>query len=49
METPCIKICKLDPKLQYCLGCKRTLEEIQNWAYYTPQKRQKIIEQLPGR
>jgi predicted Fe-S protein YdhL (DUF1289 family) len=49
MESPCVKICKLDPKLQYCLGCKRTVEEIQKWTYYTPEQRQKIIKELLGR
>jgi predicted Fe-S protein YdhL (DUF1289 family) len=49
MQTPCIKICKLDPKLQYCIGCKRTLEEIQRWAYMTNAEREKIIKELLGR
>lgn len=49
MQTPCIKICKLDPKLQYCIGCKRTIEEIQRWAYMTPQEQEKIIKELLGR
>ena len=49
MQTPCIKLCKLDPKQQYCIGCKRTIEEIQRWAYMTPAEREKIMKQLLGR
>ena len=27
-----------------CRGCKRTLDEIANWAEYSDEQRQKIIE-----
>jgi len=35
--------------LQYCIGCKRTVEEIQQWAYMTSLQRIAIMEQLSGR
>jgi predicted Fe-S protein YdhL (DUF1289 family) len=49
MLSPCIKICKLDPKQQFCLGCKRTVEEIAKWSSFTEQQQIIIIEQLKGR
>ena len=49
MQTPCIKLCKLNPYTQSCIGCKRTVEEIQRWAYMTAAEREKIMKELLGR
>lgn len=27
-RSPCVSICKLDPKGQFCIGCGRTLAQI---------------------
>jgi predicted Fe-S protein YdhL (DUF1289 family) len=27
-QSPCVSICKLDPKGQFCIGCGRTLAQI---------------------
>ena len=29
--SPCISICKTDPKTGYCYGCGRSNEEKKNW------------------
>ena len=48
--SPCIGICMIDPKGSgFCLGCKRTIEEIGRWAMLDDIERQKILDQLPGR
>jgi predicted Fe-S protein YdhL (DUF1289 family) len=47
--SPCIGICTLDRKSGFCLGCKRTIEEIGRWAMLEDPERQKILDQLPGR
>ena len=31
--SPCISICKVDPKTGYCYGCSRNIEEIKLWKY----------------
>ena len=31
VESPCKNVCELDPNTGLCLGCKRTVDEIQNW------------------
>lgn len=49
IETPCIKICQVNQKSGLCEGCKRTLEEISNWIYYSDEQRKKIIEELNKR
>ncbi len=48
--SPCIGICMIDPKGSgFCLGCKRTIEEIGRWAMLDDVERQKILDQLPAR
>lgn len=49
IETPCRKICIMDPKSGLCTGCGRTLEEIARWAIYPPELRAKIMAELPNR
>jgi len=31
VQSPCKKICELDPNTGLCLGCKRSIDEIYNW------------------
>ena len=49
METPCIKICVLDPVRQLCSGCGRTLDEIAEWSALSDEARKHIMAQLPMR
>jgi predicted Fe-S protein YdhL (DUF1289 family) len=49
IETPCIKLCVVDPESGFCIGCGRTRPEIAGWLGYTPQLRQAIIAKLPQR
>jgi len=30
-KSPCKNVCKLDPNTGLCLGCRRTIDEINNW------------------
>ena len=48
-ESPCINICKIDPKSGYCEGCLRTLDEIASWATYSDEERKSVLERLPSR
>ena len=47
--SPCIGICTLDPKSGYCLGCRRSVDEIARWMTLDNPARQQIIDQLPTR
>lgn len=49
VTSPCIGICKLDQKSGFCLGCKRTIDEIGRWAMLDDPSRQAILDQLPSR
>jgi len=48
--SPCIGICMIDPKGSgFCLGCKRTIEEIGRWVMLDDVERQRIIDELSTR
>jgi predicted Fe-S protein YdhL (DUF1289 family) len=44
--TPCIKVCKISYKTNTCVGCRRTIIEIQNWTQYSEQQKLEIMLEL---
>ena len=49
VESPCIGICQLDSKEKSCLGCFRTLQEINDWSSYSRDEKLEILKLLKGR
>jgi predicted Fe-S protein YdhL (DUF1289 family) len=49
METPCIKVCVIEPQTGLCKGCGRSLDEIARWATMSGEERRRIIAGLPGK
>ena len=49
IETPCNKVCTIDPAHALCAGCERTMAEIAGWIGFTADERQRIMAELPGR
>ena len=49
VKSPCINVCKLNPKNKLCEGCLRTSDEISNWTKYTENKKRNIISILKNR
>lgn len=49
IETPCIKICVVEPETGFCIGCGRTRSEIADWIGMTPDGRRHVIAALPER
>ncbi|MBY8821491.1 DUF1289 domain-containing protein [Sphingomonas colocasiae] len=47
--SPCTKVCLLDPAMQWCRGCGRTIGEIAEWGTATPERREVILAILPDR
>lgn len=43
MKTICRKICKLDEKDQYCVGCGRTTDEIREWYTADLTRKKEIV------
>jgi uncharacterized protein len=49
IESPCLKVCVLDPGSEHCVGCGRTLVEIAGWAAFSAEERRRIMAELPAR
>jgi hypothetical protein len=49
MESPCVKLCVLDPASGLCSGCGRSLEEIGAWLDLSDEERRRIMVELPAR
>jgi len=49
IDTPCVKICTLDPANGLCLGCGRTLDEIACWSTCSDEERRRVMALLPER
>jgi predicted Fe-S protein YdhL (DUF1289 family) len=48
-ESPCIKVCVIQPETRLCTGCLRTIDEITDWARMTPEARRAVMAVLPAR
>jgi uncharacterized protein len=49
IESPCVRICALDPTSDVCVGCGRTLAEITRWYGMSSDERSRIMAALPQR
>ena len=49
IESPCNKICALDPSAALCVGCGRNLAEIEGWVRLSAAERARIMSELPQR
>jgi predicted Fe-S protein YdhL (DUF1289 family) len=49
IESPCNKVCTLDPISALCIGCGRTLAEIEAWSRLSSADRVRIMAELPRR
>ncbi|MGR3466126.1 DUF1289 domain-containing protein [Limimaricola sp.] len=49
IASPCVKLCTIHPETRLCLGCARSIDEIAAWGRMTPEERQAIMDELPGR
>ena len=49
IDSPCINICHMSPRLGVCTGCCRTLDEIARWSELGEAERARVMAALPGR
>jgi len=48
IKSPCVSICKYN-KNNYCVGCKRYMNEIFDWFDYSDEMRESIMNDLDNR
>jgi len=46
VNSPCIKVCKLDAVTHLCIGCYRTLSEIQDWPTMSSSKKLEVLDEI---
>ena len=49
IKSPCVNVCKIDYESGYCIGCKRTIEEIANWSILNDQQKKKILAKVKSK
>ena len=49
IESPCIKICVIEPTSRLCTGCLRSIDEIGIWSQLSPEARKAVMDDLPER
>ena len=46
VESPCRKLCALDPVTRVCTGCLRTLDEIARWGRMSDEEKRDILRRI---
>jgi hypothetical protein len=49
VPSPCISVCRMDPRTGWCEGCARTIEEIAQWGRLSDEARRKVWAQIAMR
>jgi len=47
--SPCISVCRMDPKVNLCQGCFRTLDEICQWSKSDTAAKRQIWSRIEQR
>ena len=46
VESPCRKLCGLDPATRVCTGCLRTLDEIARWGRMSDDEKRGVLRRI---
>ena len=46
VESPCRKLCALDPATRVCAGCPRTLDEIARWSRMSDEEKRGVLRRI---
>ena len=46
VESPCRKVCTLDPATRVCTACLRTLDEIARWSRMTDAEKRAVLARI---
>ena len=49
VPSPCISVCRMDPRTGLCEGCLRTLDEIAAWSVLDDDDKRVVWAQLAQR
>lgn len=46
VESPCRRICTLDPATRVCTACLRTLDEIARWGAMSDDEKRAVLSRI---
>ena len=49
VASPCIDVCRMNPRTGTCEGCRRTIDEIAAWSAYTDTEKRAVLARLAQR
>jgi hypothetical protein len=49
VPSPCISVCRIDPRSGWCEGCRRTIDEIAHWGLLDDDEKRAIWAELGHR
>jgi hypothetical protein len=49
VASPCTNVCRLDPASGWCLGCRRSIDEIAAWSTLDDAARRAVLVGLARR
>ena len=49
VDSPCIQVCTYDEEEEFCIGCYRTIEELQDWLIMTRQQKLEVLKKIEER
>ncbi|HKT85810.1 MAG TPA: DUF1289 domain-containing protein [Novosphingobium sp.] len=49
VPSPCTGVCRIDAASGYCLGCRRTMDEIADWPMLPPGGKRAILAKVRAR
>jgi uncharacterized protein len=49
VPSPCVDVCRMDPRTGWCEGCQRTIDEIAQWSSLDDAAKRAVWERLTQR
>ncbi len=49
VASPCIDVCRMDPRTGWCEGCLRTIDEIASWSVLDDEQKRSVWARLDDR
>ena len=49
INSPCVNVCRIDPKNNICSGCGRSIKEISNWINMNDKEKEQLLLDLKNR
>ncbi|MCU0896935.1 MAG: DUF1289 domain-containing protein [Burkholderiales bacterium] len=49
VKSPCVNVCRMNPRTGYCEGCQRSIDEIAGWSQFSADEKRAVIARLAAR